>query len=65
MSLAGTKAEILERLVEPCAQLLRMIAETEPTPYLQVGEVVRFNRLAPDEYERFWRERVAARRGVD
>lgn len=57
ISLAGTKAEILQRFVEPCASLMRWIVETEPTPHPQVGEPTYFKRLSPQAYQAFWRAR--------
>ncbi len=57
VSLAGTKAQILDRFVQPCADLIRWICDTEPEPYPQVGGVVRFHRLPRAEYETFWEER--------
>lgn len=55
--LAGTKDEILARFVEPVAELMRWIVETEPEPTLQVGEVVKFQRLTPEAYQQFWEAR--------
>lgn len=58
ISLTGTKDDILARFVQPVSDLIRWIVETEPEPVPQVGEVVRFHRLTPDAYERFWKERA-------
>ena len=58
VSLAGTKAEILERFIEPVVELVRFIVDTEPEPYPQVGEIVKFSRLPVAEYEKFWRDRA-------
>jgi len=57
VSLAGTKAEILDRFIVPCVSLIREIVETEPEPYPQVGKVVRFSRLPNAEYEQLWEGR--------
>jgi methionyl-tRNA formyltransferase len=62
VSLAGTKDEILARFVAPCADLMRWIVSTEPTPAPQVGEVVRFQRLTPAAYARVWAERATCLR---
>ena len=58
VSLAGTKAEILERFIEPCVSLIREIVDTEPEPYPQVGEVVTFKRLPKSEMEALWAGRT-------
>lgn len=55
---ARTKTEILDGFVEPCAELIRMIVSHDPPPRPQAGPVVRFSRLAPDAYARFWQERA-------
>lgn len=57
VSLAGTKDDILARFIEPCADLMRWILETQPEPQPQVGEVVRFRRLTTEAYRTFWAER--------
>lgn len=54
VSLAGTKPEILDRFIQPVAELIRWIVEREPRPVPQVGEVVRFSRLSPDVYRQVW-----------
>ena len=58
VSLAGTKAQILERFVEPVTAMIRAILDTEPVPVPQQGEVVTFRRLPPEEYQRFWEARA-------
>lgn len=58
ISLAGSKAEILARFVEPVAEMMREIVAYEPAPVPQHGEVVRFQRLSQDEYDLVWKERV-------
>jgi methionyl-tRNA formyltransferase len=57
VSLAGTKAQILDRFIAPCISLIRWIVETEPEPTPQVGEVVKFQRLTPEAYRQFWEAR--------
>ena len=57
VSLAGTKAQILDRFIAPCISFIRWIVETEPEPVPQVGEVVKFQRLTPEAYRRFWEAR--------
>lgn len=57
ISLAGTKEQILDRFVDPVVSLLRWIVETEPKPVPQQGTPVIFKRLAPADYEAFWRAR--------
>jgi methionyl-tRNA formyltransferase len=57
VSLAGTKEEILARFVEPVADLMRWIVETEPAPTPQVGKVVEFQRLTSEAYRQFWEAR--------
>jgi methionyl-tRNA formyltransferase len=57
VSLAGTKAEILDRFVEPVVSMIRQIVTEEPEPYPQVGEVVRFSRLPKAEMEALWAAR--------
>ncbi len=52
VSLAGTRAEILQRFVEPTEALLRWIVAAEPVPIPQEGAVVRFTRLRNPEA--FW-----------
>ena len=54
VSLAGTKAEILHRFIQPCVDLIRGIIETEPAPHPQGGGVVRFSRLTPAALRAFW-----------
>ena len=61
VSLAGTKAEILARFVEPVAELMQWIIETEPAPLPQFGEVVKFKRLSQEDYEAVWRGREEGR----
>lgn len=58
ISLAGTKMMILERFVDPCADLIRWIATTEPLPTPQVGVTMRFGRLSPEAYDQFWATRA-------
>lgn len=58
ISLAGTKDEILARFVEPCADLIRWIVETEPTPTPQQGTPTYFKRLTPEAYTQFWAQRT-------
>lgn len=55
ISLAGTKDEILQRFIEPCAELIEWIVKEEPTPTPQVGEVVTFRRLSPEQYVEVWK----------
>lgn len=57
ISLSGSKEDICERFIEPVAEMMRWIMETNPTPQPQVGEPVYFKRLSPDEYRHFWRAR--------
>lgn len=57
ISLAGTKAQILERFIDPVVALIREIVETEPEPYPQVGEIVTFKRLPKSEMEALWSAR--------
>jgi len=54
VSLAGSKAEILARFVEPVAEMIRDIVDNEPEPREQEGEVVEFKRLPIHECERIW-----------
>lgn len=57
ISLAGTKAEIQQRFVEPVLDLMRWIVETQPEPTPQAGDIVRFQRLSSAAYREFWRIR--------
>ena len=57
VSLAGSKEAILRRFVEPVADLMRYIIETEPLPRPQVGAVERFHRLPIAEAEALWASR--------
>lgn len=63
ISLAGTKAEILDRFVEPVADQMRRIVTAEPKlkPRRQLGDVVKFSRLSPVNYDKFWRRRNGGR----
>jgi methionyl-tRNA formyltransferase len=58
VSLAGTKAEILDRFIEPVADLIRWMVETEPEPYPQEGDVVTFRHLPKAEMETLWRNKT-------
>lgn len=60
ISLVGTKEQILQRFVEPVVGLMSHIATADPKvkPRRQHGTVVKFNRLTPTNYEKFWRERA-------
>lgn len=49
LSLEGSAQEIYERAAGIIAGMMREIAETEPTPVPQVGEVVEFKRRGPDQ----------------
>lgn len=49
LSLEGSAQEIYERAAGIIAGMMREIAETEPTPVPQVGEVVRFERRTPED----------------
>ena len=53
-----TKAEILDRFVQPSVELIQWMVETEPEPYPQVGPVVNFKRLPMAKYETFWKARA-------
>jgi methionyl-tRNA formyltransferase len=57
ISLAGAKADIHQRFIEPVADLMRWIVETEPEPTPQQGEPVLFSRLSPEAYRQFWEGR--------
>ena len=58
ISLAGTRDDILARFVDPAVDLIAWIIREHPQPVPQTGEVVTFQRLPPDEYERFWEARA-------
>ena len=58
VSLEGDKSAITARFVEPVAELVRHIVRLQPRPRQQKGEVVRFKRLTPEEYDLFWKERT-------
>lgn len=64
ISLAGTKADIHQRFIEPCAELMRWIVETEPIPVPQQGEPTYFRRLGKAEYDAFWAAREADSRDL-
>ena len=49
LSLEGTAQEIYTRAAGVIAEMMRAIAETEPTPVPQEGEVVLFKRRSPEE----------------
>lgn len=57
VSLAGTKDDILGRLVTPCATLVLKVITRAYTPRPQQGPVVPFRRLTESECERFWEGR--------
>ncbi len=57
VSLAGTKAQILERFIEPCVDLIAAIVATEPEPVPQVGEPTYFKRLPKAEMDAIWAAR--------
>jgi methionyl-tRNA formyltransferase len=55
ISLAGTRDDILGRLVEPSVELMRAIALLAITPKAQnEDEVVLFERLSPEDRKTFW-----------
>ena len=58
VSLAGSKAQICARFVQPCAALIRWMVTTEPRPTPQRGEVIPFRRLSAEAYARVWQARV-------
>jgi methionyl-tRNA formyltransferase len=51
LSLEGSAQEIYERAAGIISGMMREIAETEPTPVPQVGEVVEFKRRTPEMSE--------------
>ena len=57
VSLEGSKREIQARMMPVCADLIRLILDTQPTPQPQVGEVVTFKRLSPNAFAQFWAAR--------
>jgi methionyl-tRNA formyltransferase len=57
ISLAGTKEQICQRFIGPCAALMRWIVEDEPEPVPQIGEPTVFRRLPEAEYRQLWEAR--------
>lgn len=59
ISLSGMKAQILARFVAPCVALVRELVEhPERAPVPQAGDVERFYRLSPAEYQALWASRM-------
>ena len=57
ISLAGTKEQICQRFIGPCAALMRWMVEEEPEPTPQIGEPVLFQRLPKVEMRQIWEAR--------
>jgi methionyl-tRNA formyltransferase len=57
ISLAGTKADIQARFVEPVTEMIQHIVEHEPKPVPQVGTPTHFYRLPQAEYDALWAAR--------
>lgn len=58
ISLRGSRHDILDRFVYPCAAMVRSIVDgAVQETYAQKGKIVRFSRLKPNEIEELWRTR--------
>jgi methionyl-tRNA formyltransferase len=60
VSLAGTRDQILDRLIEPAVSLMGWIIRARPRPFPQVGAAVRFERLTDEQRAAFWKDPAAA-----